>query len=358
MRLLHLTDRLSNRGGADWHLLGVLDALVPDHDVVLVVGQDDGSTAAPCETIIVPALAERRRRDVDLETLYVERAPDLIHVHNVVNPAVLDWAADHGAVMTVQDHRTFCPGRGKLTLAGAVCREPMAADVCRPCFDDATYFDDILAQTFDRLAALRRMRSTVLSDYMKRELIAVGCAAHAIEVIPPFVVGLDPEARAGGPPCILYVGRVVAAKGVMDAVVAWRRSGVDLPMVVAGTGSERPAVEAAGCDVTGWLSHTELSGLYRRAAVVVLPSRWQEPFGIVGLEALSLGTPVVAWESGGVREWHPGEGLVPWGDVDGLAREIKRAVDRKVAPPVGFERAPLMQRLVDLYADAVQRRPG
>ena len=38
-----------------------------------------------------------------------------------------------------------------------------------------------------------------------------------------------------------------------------------------------------------------------------MPSRWQEPFGIVGLEALTLGTAVAAWDSGGVREWHPRE---------------------------------------------------
>ena len=44
---------------------------------------------------------------------------DVVHVHNVTNPAVLEWAASPpDAVLTVQDHRFFCPSRGKWTLGG------------------------------------------------------------------------------------------------------------------------------------------------------------------------------------------------------------------------------------------------
>ena len=141
--------------------------------------------------------------------------------------------------------------------------------------------------------------------------------------MPPVAYGLDHDARADGPPCVLFAGRVVEAKGIRDAISAWRRSGSELPFVVAGTGPLRREIEAEGVEVPGWLDRRRLSAAYRRAAVLVMPSRWQEPFGIVGLEALTLGTPVAAWDSGGVREWHPGgELLVPWGDVDGLARAL------------------------------------
>ena len=105
---------------------------------------------------------------------------------------------------------------------------------------------------------------------------------------------------------MLFVGRLVEAKGIRDAIDAWRRSGLELPLVAAGTGPLRRQVEAEGVEVLGWIDRRRLSATYRRAAVVVMPSRWQEPFGLVGLEALTLGTPVVAWDSGGVCEWHPG----------------------------------------------------
>ena len=100
----------------------------------------------------------------------------------------------------------------------------------------------------------------------------------------------------------------------------------------------------------GWLDRERLAALYRRARAVVMPSRWQEPFGIVGLEAMAFGVPVVAWESGGVAEWHPGPGLVRWGDVEALARALAQAVTRRVRQAPRFERDEAIGRLLALYA--------
>jgi glycosyltransferase involved in cell wall biosynthesis len=289
---------------------------------------------------------------VDLEPLYRKFGPDVIHVHTVLNPAVLDWAADRGGVITLQDHRFFCPGRGKWTADGRTCREPMRRELCADCFSEASYFRHIYSLTEERLRALRNLRVVVLSRYMKGELVAAGIPEEEITVIPPFVHGLDREATSDGPPCVLFVGRLVEAKGAGEAVSAWKRSGVSLPLAVAGTGSLRAELEGRGCEVLGWVSHRRLSALYRRAEAVVLPFRWQEPFGIVGLEALTMRAPVVAWQSGGVSEWHPGPGLVPWGDLDGLASEIRLASSRTVEPPSGFEPGPLMSRLLDVYLES------
>jgi glycosyltransferase involved in cell wall biosynthesis len=154
---------------------------------------------------------------------------------------------------------------------------------------------------------------------------------------------------------VLFVGRLVAAKGVWEAVEAWRRSGVELPLVVAGAGPLREELLAqarAGgppIEVPGWVDRVRLSSLYRRARALILPSRWQEPFGITGIEAFSFGVPVVAWESGGVGEWHPGIGLVPWGDVNALARALAGAVNRRIALPPRFPREETIGRLLALY---------
>jgi glycosyltransferase involved in cell wall biosynthesis len=93
----------------------------------------------------------------------------------------------------------------------------------------------------------------------------------------------------------------------------------------------------------------ELSALYRRARALLQPSRWQEPFGMTGIEALSFGVPVAAWESGGVSEWHSGLGLVPWGDVDALARAVAAAVERRVVLPPAYPREEAVGRLLALY---------
>ncbi len=351
MRILHVADRLSDRGGADLALLGLLDALSDVHDLHLAAGRDDGNVSPPCPLSIVPGLDSRTRAEAALDPLLARVRPDLVHVHNVVNPAVLEWASRIDALTTVQDHRFFCPGRGKWTLDGRVCGDPMRREACAGCFDDSTYFEETLRLTADRLEPLKRMRLTVLSAYMRYELIRVGVPADRITVVPPVAYGLDLAARADGPPCVLFVGRLVEAKGIGDAIEAWRRSRSVLPFVVAGTGPLRQEIEAAGIEVLGWLDRRRLCAAYRRAAVVVIPSRWQEPFGIVGLEALTLGTPVAAWDSGGVREWHPGgELLVSWGEVDGLARAIRVGPGFRVDSPRGFERDLLIRRMEALYA--------
>ena len=350
MRILHVADRLSDRGGADLALLGLLDALSAGHELHLAVGRADRAVRPPCPVGVVPGLDSRIRAEADLEPVLARLEPDVVHMHNVVNPTVLEWAAGRDAVMTVQDHRFFCPGRGKWTADGRTCGEAMARELCAGCFDDPRYFEDTLQLTAERLEPLKRMRLTVLSAYMQRELIRVGVPATRITVAPPVAYGLDLAARADGPPCILFAGRVVEAKGIRDAIEAWRRSGLDLPLVVAGTGPLRREVETAGVVVLGWLDRRRLSAAYRRAAVVVMPSRWQEPFGLVGLESLTMGTPVAAWDGGGIREWHPGgELLAPWGDVDGLARAIRVGTRQRVDPPDGFERELLARRLEAVY---------
>jgi glycosyltransferase involved in cell wall biosynthesis len=360
MRVLHLADRLSDRGGADWHLRGVIEAQVATGLAVqLAVGR--GEDTPPCPLTEVPGVGARTREPAELGPLLDRVQPDLIHLHNVVNPAVLEWAAQQAlpALVTVQDHRCFCPGRGKWTAAGDLCREPMDRTRCASCFSDPGYFDAIYRLTEERLAAMRQLTVTVLSHYMKRELVRVGMPEERILVIPPFVHGLDPEAPAAGPPCVLFVGRLVDAKGPADAVEVWRRMGLDLPLALAGTGSARDRLEGIeGVKLLGWVPHARLAGIYRRARVVLMPCRWQEPFGIVGLEALTLGVPVAAWDSGGVAEWHAAAGQVPWGDVDGLARAARGLVGARAAAPAGFEREPLMRQLHDLYARllATERR--
>ncbi|MBI3931967.1 MAG: glycosyltransferase [Acidobacteria bacterium] len=270
--------------------------------------------------------------------------------------------APYLSVITVQDHRYLCPTRGKWTADGRVCAEPLGADVCRGCFEEQAYLRGVYALTQERLAAVRRMRAVVvLSRYMKRELAGAGVPGWRMAVIPPFVHGLDRGASPERGPCLLFAGRLAASKGVHDAVAAWRASGLDLPLVFVGTGSARAALESEGHEVLGWVDHVRLSRLYRAALAVLMPPRWQEPFGIVGLEALTLGRPVLAWESGGIAEWHPGgPTLAAWGDEAGLARAVVAAVAQgRAEPPGGFEREALMARLLAVYRSvAGSARPG
>ena len=369
MRILHLADRLPGRGGAYTWMLGILDGLAPHHEQTLVVGEtaaDADALRLPARVMVREGLESRTPAPVELDALVAEVKPDVVHLHNVMNPVVLEWAAARpGRLLTVQDHRYFCPTRGKWTLKGEVCLRAMSRDVCAACFEDQAYFGEVLGLTERRLAAVRRLPVSVLSRYMRGELVAVGVPPQRVYVVPPFVHDLDLSARADGPPCVLFVGRLAESKGVRDAVKAWRRSGGDLPLVLAGTGPLRAELEAEAArlkgpplEVLGWVERERLAALYQRAGALVFPSRWQEPFGLVGIEALSFGVPVVAWESGAVDEWHPGPGLVHWGDVGALARALGKHVGRRLLLLPRFDRDEAIGRLTVLYARLAGRSGG
>jgi glycosyltransferase involved in cell wall biosynthesis len=257
-----------------------------------------------------------------------------------MNPDALEWAAAQGAVITVQDHRHFCPYRGKWTRGGEPCRERLARATCAACFEDAAYFAGIWELTAARLRAVERMEVTVLSRYMREEMIAAGVDPARVHVVPrSYTASTSTRERRAVPACSSR--DAWPRRRACDAVEAWRRSGLDLPLVMAGSGPLREWAQAAGAQVLGWVDHDRMAGLYRRAAALLMPSRWQEPFGIAGLEALTLGTPVAAWRSGGVPEWHPGGAwLVEWGDVGALAERRCAAAGGRARPRASGERRP------------------
>jgi glycosyltransferase involved in cell wall biosynthesis len=92
------------------------------------------------------------------------------------------------------------------------------------------------------------------------------------------------------------------------------RLGRPVHVVFAGDGRERPHWEASGleaCAATpglsvefvGWVGADRLPALFHRSHLLVLPSVWPEPFGLVGQEAAAHGVPAAAYAVGGVPDW-------------------------------------------------------
>ncbi len=99
----------------------------------------------------------------------------------------------------------------------------------------------------------------------------------------------------------LYVGQLVAYKHADVVVQAFNRMGK--PLIVIGQGDQLSALKrAAGSSITftGWADDVSLRDHYRRCRALVFIA--DEDFGIVPVEAMSAGRPVIAWAGGGVLE--------------------------------------------------------
>jgi glycosyltransferase involved in cell wall biosynthesis len=121
------------------------------------------------------------------------------------------------------------------------------------------------------------------------------------------------RSRAGAGEFALAVGRLTEEKGFDTAIAAARASAA--PLVIAGSGPDERRLRgiAAGADVrfTGRLAADALADLRTRAAVVLAPSRWEEPCPYSVLEGLAAGVPVLASNRGGLPELAGEDAVLP-----------------------------------------------
>lgn len=365
MRILYLTDRVSFRGGADQHLLQVMASTArAGAQVVVAYGRLDGDVALPDGVIgkrikglasAVPSAARLGSLNAMLEDA------DVTHVQNVMNSVVLKMAvAMSRAVVTVQDHRFFCPGMGKTFPDGQRCREVMSSHTCETCLPDRAYRDRTLKVTAARLDALYGAKLIVLSRYMASELEMNGLAGAT--VLPPWISATTGPTESGSG--FILGGRLVQHKGVLDGYRAWQRAATTHPLIVAGEGPLEG--DLTGATSLGWLSQAEVRHTLAEARALLFPSFWQEPFGILAVESLAEGTPVIVAESGGTSEWSSvGCITVPAGDVAAMATAIRQlSDDPEGAHQLGlegrevvarrFSRPSIEAKLLALYHEVVE----
>jgi glycosyltransferase involved in cell wall biosynthesis len=286
-----------------------------------------------------------------LEELIDEVQPDIIHAHGwILNSCLsLQFRDSTALVATLHDYGLVC---AKKTLIAherldIMCQGPKLSR-CLSCATE--YYGAVKGpalavglhhskRRWDRVGMFMPISSVVRTASLE------GVSSERICQIPSFVPDgvVDNTVRAIRPdllpdgPFVLFVGALGEHKGIDLLIEAHRRMRVSVPLVMIGSTrsdtpelvgtSERPVI------VHTAVPHDEIMACFAAATVAVVPSRWQEPLGLVAIEAMAAGTPVVVTRVGALPEvvQHERTGLVVEpGDAGALAD----ALDRVIADPV------------------------
>lgn len=357
MRILLVTREASLNGGVGAYVLRLQTALARAGHEVGVVHADPNNQLDPrfCRSWFVDRFDEyaapdiMRKRASELLDRVAAFRPEVVHIHGCNNFVLeAELRRRYAAVKTLHAY-DFCPSGTKYHhLWRRCCAHPtgplcLARMIYKRC--ELSRRPAVIWRHYRRAVVANRnnagyQRLIVASEYVRRRALQTGYPGDQVTVVPYFVT-LPPAVVV--PPAgqreVLFVGRLVPVKGVH----ALLRAVAEIPgawhLTVAGDGAElsRARRLAARLGIgdrvsfLGWVTGERLARAYQHASLVVVPSLWPEPFGIVGLEAMSHGRPVVAFAVGGIPEWLE-DGitglLVPPLDVEALAAKIAWLLDR------------------------------
>ena len=235
----------------------------------------------------------------------------------------------------IHDHEPICPRTYAYTLCRKNCARRGGVWPCLFCAPACRDWRGALRRVFAQRRRVELMarfdRLVVLSEFMKGRLVANGLPEGKISLEPPDPAEFPRPSGAAlpGPVDMLYAGQLLRGKGVhvlLRAMALMRRART---LDVVGTGNFGPCLRrlAERLGVAGrvrWRGAVPNAADWMAAAAcVVVPSVWQEPYGLVAAEAVALGRPVVASGVGGLPEACGGRAvLVPPGDAAALAAAL------------------------------------
>ena len=324
MRILLVTDWNPRQGGAENYISWLRDGLLEAGDEVRLLTSSTGSVGDGTADYVAYG-SERFAAQIFLQLRNpfairtVKRAlaefqPEVALVNMFalyLSPGVLSALAGVPIVMLVTDYKCICPVGSKLLPDESLC-QVRAGWVCcaNGCMNALHWLRDQPRYALIRSGLGRVARVLACSDWVRQELARDEIKSEVVLLaVPP--PGPLFRRQPAPDPVFVFCGRLDREKGLdllLRAFVRLRALFPSTRLRIIGRGPLHPhleqTVDAFGLtnavEFCGWLSMREIETKLCDAWALVVPSVWAEPFGLVAVEALVRGVPVIASATGGL----------------------------------------------------------
>jgi len=394
MKIFHTNIALSG-GGLEQYLFQLFHELnLKGHENILLYGEryENEVTSLKARPFYIESITNTQCIDLKHKLMLVKEIiekeePDLVLTHQVLNPYLVDLLTEmKPSLRFVHGFKLICPdGRKLLKAKRRICPFPLSyhcqwrAHVYR-CMPRNPFVGLAKIHRSRKMTYLHRSRSRMIvaSRFMESILLYNGFEKERIAYVPLFTYLPEHEVSvpSSDEPIILGVGRMVAEKGIDYLVRAFAKIARRAKLFIVGDG---PALESLkslvqALDISekvsfpGWLPYERLGEFYRKCTLVVIPSIAPESFGMVGIEAMAYGKPVIAFDVGGISEWlKDGETgfLLPPRDEAGLREKINTLIEHpQLAEQMGgkarkavmekFSPKRHVERLISVFEEEVE----
>lgn len=364
-RILLVNKFYYSRGGAEIVAINLRDMLTAMGYEVGIFTMDFGSNKREPHVYTAPEVtfkgtlgqklkfARRTLGGAGLKQAFTEVMrtfkPSVVHLHNVhsyLSPAMAQWAHEKGVrvVWTLHDYKLLCPAYSCLNQGHPceLCYGHKWKVVKERCFKQslpASILAWVEALKWNRAWIERNVDAFVCpSQFMRRQMLKGGFSAEKLHTVCNFIDPVKAEALRRNSEVkkddyYAYIGRLSAEKGVETLLKAASR--LPFKLKVAGNGPLMPRFKelygtCGNIEFLGQLDAVQVSGLQRKALMVVQPSECYENNPLSVIESLCAGTPVIGSRIGGIPELiTPDCGLTyTMGNADELAQCITTMMER------------------------------
>ena len=353
LRILQIFSRYIHFGGEESSVFRIGDALHDFHDVEYFIGSTkdllgsdiQSKIRAPINAYYNLPIAQRLRKYQEVGNF------DLWQIHNVLpglSPSVYQTAFDLKVpvVHYLHNYRMGCTN-GFFLNHGQPCERCLGGNFWpafqTACWQNSRFISGLMGLILRRVRSISTFNKVAawisISDFQKKKHVAMGIPADRIHNIYHFYESSTPPPPASLSGDTLFLGRLSREKGVDLLLRAWAKvRNTNRRLVIAGTGPEESSLKKLSSDLnlanvvfTGFLDKEQQASLWSNSSALVVPSIWDEPFGMVVLEAWAKERPIIAYAKGALPELirHGVTGLLadPF-SIDDLAENIQELIDK------------------------------